>query len=113
MASYAPYAVRLVTDEAAAAMPLPGDSAEVVARRETSRRRLTADEFCLGDFMLHVEPNDVLFSKVTYDVVFRFQKPVVPYGRHPEGECGFARWWWWCCSCWLNRFLSCARALEP
>ena len=89
VASYAPYAVRLVTDEAAAAAPLPGDSAEAAEARERSRRRLTADEFCLGDYVLHVEPKDVLFRQVTYDVVFRFEKPVVPYGRHPEGECGF------------------------
>lgn len=94
VASYAPYAVRLVIDEAAAEPTRGGGegdeaTAAEVETRERSRRRLTADEFCLGDHVLHVEPNEVLFRKVTYDVVFRFGKPVVPYGRHPEGECGF------------------------
>lgn len=78
VASYAPYTVRLVSDEVASE----------VEHRDQSRRRLSADEFCLGDYVLHVKPNDVLFQKVTYDVVFHFEKPVVPYGRHPEGECG-------------------------
>lgn len=93
VASYAPYAVRLVTDESAAsaasASAAKDDAAAAaVAERERSRRRLTADEFCTGDYVLHMEPSDVLFKRVTYDVVFRFEQPVVPYGRHPEGECG-------------------------
>lgn len=85
VASYAPYAVRLVTDGPAAAV---AGAAAAAAERERSRRRLTADEFCTGDYILHMEPNVVLFQRVTYDVVFRFEKPVVPYGRHSDKECG-------------------------
>lgn len=89
--SYAPYAVRLVTDESAASAAEDDAAAAAVAERERSRRRLTADEFCTGDYVLHMEPSVVLFKRVTYDVVFRFEQPVVPYGRHPEGECGLCR----------------------
>lgn len=52
-------------------------------------RRMNADKYCSGDYVVHLDPSTVLFTDVTYDGVFHFNKLVMPYRRHPEGECRF------------------------
>lgn len=79
----APFPVRLVTE---APSRLSGGAADVDATQERSRRRLTADEHCVGEYVLHMEPNVVVLHEITYDNVFHFEQPVVPYGRPYEGE---------------------------
>ena len=79
----APFPVRLVTE---APERLEGGAADVDLRLERSRRRLTADEHCEGDFVIHMEPNVVMLHNVTYENIFHFGQPVVPYGRHYEAE---------------------------
>lgn len=80
---YAAAATREGTEAAAAKAAKAGAFA---TQRERTRRRLTADEFCRGDFVLYLEPTVVLFKDVTYDSAFSFGKPVAPFGRHPENE---------------------------
>lgn len=79
----APFPVRLVTE---APSRLGAGAADVDSTLERSRRRLTADEHCQGDFVLHMEPNVVMLHNVTYENIFHFGQPVVPYGRPYEGE---------------------------
>lgn len=52
-----------------------------------TRRMLTADENSQGAYVLHLDAAAILIKDVTYDVVFHFGKPVMPYGRHPAAEC--------------------------
>ncbi|CAM9733800.1 unnamed protein product, partial [Laminaria digitata] len=42
---------------------------------------LRADEHCLGEFVMQLEAGDVLVEDVTYDSLFHFGKPVVPFTR--------------------------------
>lgn len=79
----APFPVRLVTE---APSRLGAGAADADPTLERSRRRLTADEHCQGDFVLHMEPNVVILHNITYENVFHFEQPVVPYGRPYEGE---------------------------
>lgn len=43
--------------------------------------RLRAAQFCEGDFVLHLDPEEVLWERITYDHIFHFGKPVLPFGR--------------------------------
>lgn len=79
-----PFPVRLVTDASSGAQ---NEASGRGVSRVRTRRALAADEYCEGDFVLHLDPTTVLFQDVTYDVVFHFGKPVMPYRRHPDGEC--------------------------
>lgn len=48
---------------------------------------LAADKFCSGRFVLHLDPDSVLLERVTYDHIFHFGKPVIPFTRFSgEGE---------------------------
>lgn len=82
----APFPVRVVADNVPDALP---------PARVQSYRRLNADEYCRGDFVLHLEPTELLLLDVTYDSLFHFGKPVLPYGRHPDdsGECPLGLDW--------------------
>lgn len=42
---------------------------------------LSAGELCNGDFVLHLEPNSILLQPLTYERVFHFGKPVLPFTR--------------------------------
>lgn len=42
---------------------------------------LSAGELCDGDFVLHLEPNTILLQPLTYERVFHFGKPVLPFTR--------------------------------
>lgn len=45
---------------------------------------LWASDYCTGDFVLHLNANSVLLQPMTYDRVFHFRKPVLPYTRFVE-----------------------------
>lgn len=48
---------------------------------------LSADRYCSGRFVLHLDPDSVLLERVTYDHIFHFGKPVIPFKRFSdEGE---------------------------
>lgn len=50
---------------------------------------LWADEVCRGRFVLHLDMDSVLVKKVTYDHIFHFGKPVIPFTRFSdEGKRG-------------------------
>ena len=68
----APFPVRLVTE---AQSRLAAGAANVDATVERSRRKLTADEHCQGDFVLHMDPNVVMLHNVTYENIFHFEQP--------------------------------------
>ena len=43
---------------------------------------LHADEYCTGDFVMHMEPGDVFATdQVQYDNIFHFRRPVIPINR--------------------------------
>ena len=42
---------------------------------------LSADEYCSGRFLMHLDIDSVLLNDVTYDSVFHFGAPVIPYKR--------------------------------
>lgn len=42
---------------------------------------LWADLYCAGDFILHLDPGELLIFHVTYDNIFHFGKPVLPFTR--------------------------------
>lgn len=57
--------------------------------REEGWSRLLAAEFCKGDFVLHLDPGEILVDTITYDHVFHFGRPVLPFGRYGgERICG-------------------------
>lgn len=43
--------------------------------------RLRAGTHCRGKFVLHLEPTEILMENITYDHIFHFGKPVLPFGR--------------------------------
>lgn len=45
---------------------------------------LSADKFCSGRFVLHLDPGSVLLEKVAYDHIFHFGKPVIPFTRFSD-----------------------------
>ena len=45
---------------------------------------LWADQHCAGSHVLHLDPNSVLLKRVTYDQVFHFGKPVIPFTRFAD-----------------------------
>ncbi|CAM9729877.1 unnamed protein product [Scytosiphon promiscuus] len=47
---------------------------------------LWADEVCRGRFVLHLDVDSVLLETVTYDHVFHFGKPVIPFTRFSDAE---------------------------
>ena len=48
---------------------------------------LWADSYCSGNFVLHLDAESVIMETLTYDHIFHFGKPVVPYTRFKtEGE---------------------------
>lgn len=50
---------------------------------------LRADEYCNGEFLMHMRAGDVLMMEMTYDNIFHFGKPVLPYARlQEEAEVG-------------------------
>lgn len=73
----APFPIRLV---------MGGNMDSQPAARLQSFRRMNADVYCKGSFVLHMELNEVLLQPVTYDSLFHFGKPVLPYGRYPDDE---------------------------
>lgn len=81
----APFPILLVADDCS----LIDKSSNPERGRELvrTRRRLTADENSQGAYVLHMDAASILIQEVTYNVVFHFGKPVMPYGRHPTGEC--------------------------
>lgn len=81
----APFPMRLVTDDCSLATK--SADPERGAALVRSRRRFTADENSQGAYVFHLDASAVLIQEVTYNVVFHFGKPVMPYGRHPAGEC--------------------------
>lgn len=81
----APFPILLVGDDCSLANK--GDNPVRGAALVRTRRRLTADENSQGAYILHLDAAAVLIQEVTYNVVFHFGKPVMPYGRHPAGEC--------------------------
>lgn len=46
---------------------------------------LWVDEHCAGSFVLHLDADSVLTETLTYDHVFHFRKPVLPFARFREG----------------------------
>lgn len=80
-----PFPVRLISENLMSdeGMGMAG------ALRARSLQRLTADDYCEGDYVLHLNPTSILFRHLTYKDIFHFGKPVLPYQRHPEGECEF------------------------
>lgn len=65
--------------------------------------RVQVGELCQGDFVLHMEAGDVLLEDITYDNIFHFGKPVIPFGRFSwsgldeDGETGSVTWFWFSC----------------
>lgn len=53
---------------------------------ETSLSSLSIDKFCSGSFVLHLDVDSVLLERVTYDSIFHFGKPVIPFRRLSYGE---------------------------
>lgn len=49
---------------------------------------LQTDKHCSGEFVMQLEVGDVLLADVTYDNIFHFGKPVLPYTRLIESEGG-------------------------
>lgn len=45
---------------------------------------LSADRYASGRFVLHLDPDSVLLERVTYDHIFHFGKPVIPFTRFSE-----------------------------
>lgn len=43
------------------------------------------DEHCAGNFVMHLDADSVLTEKLTYDHVFHFRKPVLPFARFRDG----------------------------
>ncbi|CBJ32055.1 conserved unknown protein [Ectocarpus siliculosus] len=46
--------------------------------------KLRADLYCEGDFILHLDSDVVLFEPLTYDHIFHWGKPVLPFRRYRE-----------------------------
>lgn len=42
---------------------------------------LSAVDHCIGDFVLHLEANAILLQPLTYERVFHFGKPILPFMR--------------------------------
>lgn len=81
----APFPILLVGDDCS--LIDKGTDPERGRELVRTRRRLTADDNSQGAYVLHMDAASILIQEVTYDVVFHFGKPVMPYGRHPTGEC--------------------------
>ncbi|CAB1101450.1 unnamed protein product [Ectocarpus sp. CCAP 1310/34] len=47
---------------------------------------LWADTYCSGKFVLHLDLNSVLLERITYDHIFHFEKPVIPFNRFQDVE---------------------------
>lgn len=47
---------------------------------------LWADKFSSGNHVLHLDRNSVLLKNVTYDRVFHFGKPVIPFERFRDDD---------------------------
>lgn len=43
------------------------------------------DEHCAGNFVMHLDADSVLTEELTYDHVFHFRKPVLPFARFRDG----------------------------
>ncbi|CAN0514044.1 unnamed protein product, partial [Ectocarpus sp. 12 AP-2014] len=70
---------------------------EALRRKAIGRRRgseaeeqpfplLWADTYCSGKFVLHLDLNSVLLERITYDHMFHFEKPVIPFNRFQDKE---------------------------
>lgn len=75
---------------------------------------LRVDDHATGEFVMQLEVGDILVTDVTYENIFHFEKPVIPFKRLALGDstessqaCELGRggakegwWWWWrrrCC----------------
>lgn len=86
--NFAPFDLRVVvaTDKAFGG-GFGGDSRDGAARLRFPL--IWADKYCSGSFVLHLNTDDVLLKKVTYDHIFHFGKPVIPFTRFTDnGEEG-------------------------
>ncbi|CAM9769234.1 unnamed protein product [Ectocarpus sp. 6 AP-2014] len=69
----APFAIRLVTE--------PNIMDGHIQQKYS---KLRADLYCEGDFVLHLDSDVVLFEPLTYDHIFHWGKPVLPFRRYRE-----------------------------
>lgn len=81
MAKSAPFPIRIVSTSTDG----DGSNAQLGPHSEIYRR-LRADLYCTGDFILHMDPMEVILKNVTYDSLFHLGKPVMPYGRYSESQ---------------------------
>eukprot|EP00903_Cladosiphon_okamuranus_P005533 g5510.t1 len=50
---------------------------------------VSADRYCSGRFVLHLDPDSVLLERVTYDHLFHFGKPVIPFTRFSDKDMSY------------------------